>query len=207
MLIKITKTYSGQEGKRVKAGRVFFAGNPKEAPAGFDEADILTTERGKQLIGVNLAKRIDEPTRRAAPGSKRPASPPGRKTKVEPTKRTQKEPAKSSGQTVATKKKPASTKKSKASGNDPTPAAPKKVKGAQTGSRTGQGQSASSSGAGRQTSGSTSGGQKKKRGQRSGGSASTTPTDSSKGQTSSTDATPDGGASTGKKSAPEDTLD
>ncbi len=209
MLIKITNTYGGQEGKRVKAGRVFFAGNPDDRPHGFEDADVITTERGKQLRHAGLAKALNEdPPRKAAPGS-RPASPPGRQTKVEPTRRKKVDPPPNNGVVTGKQKRKTPTKKPTASGVPKAPAAPAKISGpsAQPGSQTGKAQSASSSAADPQTKPSTSNAQKKKRGQRSGGSASTTPTSSSQSPTSSTDATQDGGSSTPEKSPPEDTLE
>lgn len=193
MLIKITRTYGGQEGHRVKAGRTFWGGNPKEAPSG---CDIITHARAVQLLGANLAVRLDEVSTTAAPGApKRPTAPARRGAVVQEPRTTKVEPRKLEGRATVKKAVP---RKAGRGGSTKTPAA-KKTGADQTGSPTGKAASPSSSQAGHPTSTSTSGGPKPKRGQRSGGSPSTTPGNSSPGATASTPATADGGSSTESK--------
>lgn len=228
MLIKITRTYGGQEGRRVKAGTVFFCGLAGENPE-FDKlGKTLTLHRGHDLINARLAERIDTVSTEAAPGADpnpRRASPPERRTQAIPENRRssktdgpvkRRTPAKKelSAQEEAGElvKKPVRRRKPHPKAQAPEPVAPEQVQGP-NGSQT-SGQSGSSSQADVPSDGSTGNKSGRRRGTRKGktaessdGSPSTPASKNQSPSTSATEPTPDGGDTTETKSAPEEFLE
>lgn len=184
MLARITRTYGGQEGTRVKMGTIFHVGeNPPEG------ARVLTLERYRQLRQQGLAVEATDGGQ-AAPGAKPDAAPaakpaPTRRTRVEPDS---KPPASPPAPTARAGTRGRSRRRSQSE----APGEPRPL------SRRGGGQGgspdapASSSPEDRQV-GSLTIVQRGNRRRGPGGSPSTMLGSSSPGPTPSTDATPPGG--------------
>lgn len=194
MLVRVQRTYGGQEGRRVKIGTILAV---EEAhPTG---GQMITRARYNQLVQQRLVTRLlgDEiaaaSEENKAPGvvipsrnGDRPAAQPG--NKMEPDSRPSK-PVRNPRQSARAKMQEESPK-------EPRPL------GRRTGSQTGAAQPASSSPEVHQV-GSVTLKQRGVRGRRA-GSPSTTPGSSAPGLTPSTPATALGGGDTGLTSPPAD---
>lgn len=186
MLLTVARTYGGPEGVRVRIGQKLWAGSEKhkDKPAG---AIQISQQRARDLIGAGIATLEDVNAGEIAARRVAQASRPTRR--VERVRHEVEPPAR---QAV-----------------EPEP--PRPLDRAEKAGLTTADLSGSASEEDRQTARSTSTGPKKRRGQRAGeakpnaseSSASTTPGDSGKTATSSTDATSAGGDNTSASS--EDT--
>lgn len=189
MLAKIKRTYSGQEGRRVKAGTIFAV---DKAEGGLP---VMSLQRFRQLQQVGLAETVeaqgDDPQGKPAPK-------PG--NKMEPDSRPQ--PGQRQRRAPPLTPSPARADARRRQQED-SPKPPRRLRpaGGQSGT---QEPPPSSSPEVRQAGSVTIKQRGTRRAQARGGSPSTTPSGSSPGQTSSTPATPPGGVTISKQ--PEDSA-
>lgn len=179
MLIEIKRAYGGLEGKRIRVGDRFWVLAPggKPAPEGIRTMEL---QRFNQLKQQRLADKVQPGSSPARPTKERQA--PRRQPAPEPRAKVQPD---SNGSKAGVSERLASKKKEPAPRSSPL-----------GGPKAGEAVTSSSSQAAPQTGTSTLKQRGTRRGQAPAGSPSTTPTDSSPGQTSSTPATPNGGDTT-----------